>query len=98
MLNFATLFISLKKSINVFVSNFFMALKLTKPVVVGYAALVNAGSFGLFYYDKQQALKRKWRVPEKTLQLSALIGTVFLLLDLIFYRRLGWWYGCHASI
>jgi uncharacterized membrane protein YsdA (DUF1294 family) len=42
--------------------------------LIGYAAAVNAGSFGLFYYDKQQAINRQWRVPEKTLQLSALVG------------------------
>jgi uncharacterized membrane protein YsdA (DUF1294 family) len=39
-----------------------------------YAVGINLGSYGLFYYDKQQALNRGWRVPEKQLQLSALLG------------------------
>lgn len=43
-------------------------------VTVAYLSAVNAGSFGLFWYDKQQALKKGWRVPEKTLQLTALAG------------------------
>jgi uncharacterized membrane protein YsdA (DUF1294 family) len=35
---------------------------------------VNVGSFGLFYVDKQQALQHRWRIPERTLQGSALLG------------------------
>ncbi|KAJ3214164.1 hypothetical protein HK099_007000 [Clydaea vesicula] len=40
----------------------------------GYAVTVNAGSYALFGYDKMQAQAKKWRVPEKTLQFSALLG------------------------
>jgi uncharacterized membrane protein YsdA (DUF1294 family) len=40
----------------------------------GYLVLVNLGSIGLFWYDKHQAVTKGWRVPEKTLQLSALMG------------------------
>ena len=47
---------------------------ISKTAIVAYGAAINLGSFGLFYYDKQQALYRRWRVPEKTLQLSALMG------------------------
>jgi len=43
-------------------------------LIVVYGAAVNAVSFGLFWYDKQQARKKAWRVPEKTLCLSALAG------------------------
>jgi uncharacterized membrane protein YsdA (DUF1294 family) len=39
-----------------------------------YAVGINVGSYGLFYYDKQQAQSRGWRVPEKQLQLTALLG------------------------
>lgn len=47
--------------------------KLLIPVL-GYFGVVNVGAFGLFWYDKQQALTGGWRVPEKSLQLSALVG------------------------
>ncbi|KND01553.1 uncharacterized protein SPPG_03355 [Spizellomyces punctatus DAOM BR117] len=43
-------------------------------IVGGYFAVINAGAVGLFWYDKNQALKRGWRVPEKQLQLTALLG------------------------
>ncbi|KAL0476301.1 ysdA [Acrasis kona] len=41
---------------------------------VAYLAAANLGSAGLFYYDKQQAIQKKWRVPEKTLCATALAG------------------------
>ncbi|KAJ3115534.1 hypothetical protein HDU96_000481 [Phlyctochytrium bullatum] len=52
---------------------------LTPPLPVlyvlgGYLALVNAAAAGLFWYDKNQALKKGWRVPERQLQLTALLG------------------------
>ncbi|KAJ3186706.1 hypothetical protein HDU85_007526 [Gaertneriomyces sp. JEL0708] len=40
----------------------------------GYFAIINVGAVGLFWYDKQQALKRQWRVPERQLQLTGLLG------------------------
>lgn len=42
--------------------------------ILGYLGIVNAGSFGLFAYDKFQAVNHGWRVRERDLQLSALIG------------------------
>lgn len=45
-----------------------------RNALIAYGALVNVGSYGLFFYDKQQAVHHGWRVPEKTLQLSALAG------------------------
>lgn len=39
-----------------------------------YAGAINVGSFTLFGYDKYQATHKGWRIPEKTLQLSALLG------------------------
>jgi len=41
---------------------------------IGYATVVNGGSVALFWYDKQQAFSQGWRVPEKSLCLSALLG------------------------
>lgn len=35
---------------------------------------VNLAAFGLMGWDKRQARKGGWRVPEKTLFLSALLG------------------------
>jgi hypothetical protein len=35
-----------------------------------YLATVNAGTVGLFWYDKQQAIHKGWRIPEKTLQMT----------------------------
>ncbi|KAI9336172.1 hypothetical protein BDR26DRAFT_865277 [Obelidium mucronatum] len=43
-------------------------------VVGGYLALVNLFAAGLFWYDKRQALTKGWRIPEKQLQMTALLG------------------------
>lgn len=43
-------------------------------VVIGAAAVVNAGTAAVFCYDKYQALNKGWRVPEKVLWSTALIG------------------------
>ncbi|KAI9206294.1 uncharacterized protein BJ171DRAFT_497190 [Polychytrium aggregatum] len=40
----------------------------------GYLVLVNGAAVALFYYDKQQAHRQAWRVRERDLQLSALLG------------------------
>ena len=45
-----------------------------KWLVGGYIITINTGSAGLFWYDKYQAKNRGWRIPEKTLQLTALLG------------------------
>ena len=41
---------------------------------VGYLALINALTFGLFALDKRRAEARARRIPERTLLLAALIG------------------------
>ena len=43
-------------------------------IAVAYAVLVNAGSFALFAHDKHMAQTHGWRIPEKTLQATALMG------------------------
>ncbi|KAI8802455.1 hypothetical protein BJ742DRAFT_833150 [Cladochytrium replicatum] len=39
-----------------------------------YHGALSAASFGLFAYDKHQATNKGWRVRERTLQLTALLG------------------------
>ncbi len=46
-------------------------------LVGGYLVAVNVGAAGLFWYDKQKAIRHEWRVRESTLQLSALAGGDF---------------------
>ena len=50
------------------------ASKAVAAGVAAYAVGINAAAAGLFYHDKQQALQHKWRVPERTLQATALAG------------------------
>eukprot|EP00906_Rhabdomonas_costata_P038990 RCo055193 len=44
------------------------------PVVAASYVVSNTGTVFLFFYDKQQAVQRKWRVPERTLHCTALAG------------------------
>lgn len=39
-----------------------------------YIVMVNVLALGLFGYDKHCAIHKKWRIPEKTLIGSAIIG------------------------
>ena len=39
-----------------------------------YLILINAAAFTLMLVDKRNAQKKKWRIPEATLMLSALLG------------------------
>lgn len=41
---------------------------------LGYLLLINAAAFALMLADKQKARKNKWRIPESTLFLFALLG------------------------
>ena len=41
---------------------------------VGYLIAVNLLGIALMGIDKQKARKRKWRIPERTLFLCALLG------------------------
>eukprot|EP00741_Cyanophora_paradoxa_P003083 tig00000663_g2992.t1 len=43
-------------------------------LMLAYALAVNAGTVGLFYYDKQQAIRGGWRVPERVLHTTAVVG------------------------
>lgn len=39
-----------------------------------YAMIINVIAFLLFCIDKQRAREHRWRIPEKTLFLAALLG------------------------
>lgn len=39
-----------------------------------YLLIVNAAGFLLMLIDKKKAVRRRWRIPEKTLFLTAAIG------------------------
>ena len=39
-----------------------------------YLLLINALAFALMLADKQKARKNRWRIPERTLLLTALLG------------------------
>ena len=43
-------------------------------IVIAYVVLINIVGFFSMFIDKQRAMKNKWRIPEKTLFLIALIG------------------------
>lgn len=45
--------------------------------VMSYLLICNSLLFVLMYVDKQKAVKRQWRIPEKTLLLLGLIGGGF---------------------
>lgn len=46
-------------------------------VFIFYFILINIISISMFYFDKQRAIKRQWRISEFTLLLSAFIGGSF---------------------
>lgn len=39
-----------------------------------YLLIINAAAFLLMLIDKQKAKKNRWRIPESTLMLSAVLG------------------------
>ena len=43
-------------------------------LLVGYLVILNITAFFLFGADKRKARKQKWRIPEKTLFLAAILG------------------------
>lgn len=56
--------------------------------VLIYVILINLVAFFLMGMDKQKARKHAWRVPEKTLFLSAILGgSVGAILGMQFFRH-----------
>lgn len=47
-----------------------------KPFLI-YLLIVNALAFSLMLMDKQKAVKNRWRIPEKVLLGSAVLGGSF---------------------
>ncbi len=45
-----------------------------EKILIAYLILINIAAFLSMYIDKKKAIKHKWRIPEKTLFLFALIG------------------------
>ena len=43
-------------------------------LLISYLLLINALGFGLMTLDKHKARKKQWRIPERTLFLTALLG------------------------
>ena len=53
-----------------------------------YLLLINAGAFLLMLVDKRKARKNRWRIPERTLIGSALLGgSVGALLGMYTFRH-----------
>lgn len=48
-----------------------------EKAVLIYLILINLTAFLLIYVDKQKAIKRKYRIPERVLLGSALLGGAF---------------------
>ena len=53
-----------------------------------YLLLINAVAFVLMLVDKRKAIKNRWRIPERTLNLSAAFGgSICALLGMYTYRH-----------
>ena len=53
-----------------------------------YLLLINAAAFVLMLVDKHRARKNRWRIPERTLILSALFGgSIGALLGMYTFRH-----------
>ena len=53
-----------------------------------YLLLINAAAFVLMLVDKRKALKNRWRIPERTLILSAALGgSIGALLGMYTFRH-----------
>lgn len=45
-----------------------------EEIIAGYLVLINVLGLAVFGYDKRCAVRHRWRVPERTLLLIALLG------------------------
>ena len=53
-----------------------------------YLLLINAAAFILMLADKRKAIKNRWRIPERTLILSAALGgSIGALLGMYTFRH-----------
>lgn len=44
------------------------------PLLLGWLALINVIAFAAYGIDKYKSIHKKWRTPEKTLLLLAVVG------------------------
>ena len=65
-----------------------------KNYILYYVAAVNIVAFMLMFVDKEKAKRHKWRIPEKTLFMSAILGgSVGAILGMqIFRHKTKHWY------
>ncbi len=57
-------------------------------VITIYLLLINALAFALMLADKQKARKNRWRIPERTLLLTAALGgSVGALIGMYLFRH-----------
>ena len=43
-------------------------------IIIAYLIIINIAGIMSMYIDKKRAIKKKWRIPEKTLFLFAILG------------------------
>lgn len=57
-------------------------------IFAAYLAAMNLAGLGLMYSDKRRAVKGKWRIPEKRLFLTAILGgSVGCILGMRWFRH-----------
>lgn len=49
-------------------------MDITVKIILAYLAIANVAAFALMGIDKSKAQRKQWRIPEKTLFLSAIVG------------------------
>ena len=62
--------------------------------VIIWLVIINLAAFAVFGIDKKRAKKGQWRIPEKTLFLSAILGgSIGAILGMyIFHHKTKHWY------
>lgn len=62
--------------------------------VIAWLVIINLTAFAIFGIDKKRAKKGQWRIPEKTLFLSAILGgSIGAILGMyIFHHKTKHWY------
>jgi len=62
-------------------------LILLQDYLLYYLLIINVVGGIVFWSDKQKAEKNKYRIPEKTLHIFELLGSVFFILFLMYFAR-----------
>ena len=59
-----------------------------KTILIVYLMLINLIGFAAMALDKRRAIRHKWRIPERTLFLSALLfGSIGVLTGMYVFRH-----------